>query len=163
MSFKSCSILIYFILRQHNYRNGVVNIDTPLSITRELFILVDNYLKGMILLKYEEGLKLYNEIKSCGLATDEDWQELFNDMLTSAVEYAQIRADWFFMNHVKRAENDSSRTINHNAFISSLKTLARNGKKQGYNCEWEQVLEKDRKEIGDLACYIHCFLSIESR
>jgi len=41
--------------------------------------------------------------------------------------------------------------------------LVRYAKKQGYESSWESVLEQDRKEIGDLACYIHCELGIQSR
>lgn len=117
----------------------------------------------MIALNYEEALRIFTAIRNCGKTTDEDWHELYQDVLESAVQYAQIRANWYFMDNEKRAETDSSRTIHHNAFISSLKTLARYSKKQGYNCDWESILDKDRKEIGDLACCIHYFLSIESR
>ena len=63
----------------------------------------------------------------------------------------------------ERSENDMNRSIQHDAFITNLKVITRYLKAQGRSAEWEPLLEQDRKEIGDLACYIHCELGIQNR
>lgn len=112
---------------------------------------------------YAESAELYDIIKKSGAENDEDWQMLLADVLEDAVKYAQIRADWHFMTDLKRAEADSGRTIHHNAFLSSLHALARYAQKRGYDVSWKTALERDRKDLGDFACYIHYALSIASR
>ena len=112
---------------------------------------------------YQEGMRIFQALKISGNAGDENWQDLYLEMLNCAVKYAQTRANWYFMNTSQRSDKDSHRTIQHNAFIANLSILTRYVKSQGRNAEWEPILEQDRKEIGDLACYINCALSIQSR
>ena len=112
---------------------------------------------------YSEGMKFYQAIKSSGSKSDDDWQSFYTQFLNCAVKYAQERANWALLEAQQRAEADGGRTAIHNAFIAALNILTRYVKSMGNEAEWEPILGEDRKEIGDLACYVHCALSIESR
>ncbi|MGC8624401.1 MAG: hypothetical protein ACP5VQ_03945 [Phycisphaerae bacterium] len=58
---------------------------------------------------------------------------------------------------------DTDRNCAHNAFIDACNILARNMAKVGEDATWRQTLGDERKTIGDLACYIHCFLGLAAR
>lgn len=112
---------------------------------------------------YPEGMKFYQAIKSSGSKSDDDWERFCTQFLNCAVEYAQERANWALMDARQRVEAGGGRTVIHNGFIAALNILTRYVKSKGGEAEWEPLLGKDRKEIGDLACYVHCALGIESR
>lgn len=79
------------------------------------------------------------------------------------VRYAQVRASWNFKSFEEMAEDNSERTILHNALIDSVNILARNMEKIGEDVTWRTQLGNDRKVIGDLACYVAAWLGIRQR
>ena len=89
--------------------------------------------------------------------------ELRGDVYSLAVEYARIRTDWFFKTVEEKIENDKWRSISHNVFIEACNILSRNMNKLDMNTNWRLQMGQDRKEIGDFACYVHLFLSLEKR
>jgi hypothetical protein len=112
---------------------------------------------------YEESMKLFDLIKQAGNDNDEDWKELYNDFLEHAVEYAHTRARWYFMTPKEIGEANKSRTEKHDTVISSIHILARYAKSKGWDASWETILDHERKDIGDFACYIHGIIGIGRR
>lgn len=56
-----------------------------------------------------------------------------------------------------------SRSMKHDAFITSLNVLARIAEKEGIDNSWRDDLGEDRKRIGDFACYISYITGISNR
>jgi hypothetical protein len=112
---------------------------------------------GKMELKYSDALNIFEAINSSCLKT------LVDPLIKSAIRYANIRAEWKFLNTTERAEKDLERTAAHNCFIDACNILSRNQAANGENCEWRKKLSNDRKTIGDLACYIHLFIGIAQR
>ena len=107
---------------------------------------------------YSTAEKLYLEIKEVAAKQDEEFQDFYNKYLKNAVEYANTRSKWFFMDNQSRNAEDAGRTALHNAFISSLNAV----------CRFLQIpnidtILPDRKAIGDFACYIALFLALDQR
>lgn len=111
---------------------------------------------------YSEALDIYNKILRYKSASDSDFNELLLDMYKAAVEYAHTRAMWIFMSHEERANADVGRTMQHDAFIARFSILARYCLRK-YNCDLSDVCRLNRKELGDLACFIHSFKGVEMR
>lgn len=111
------------------------------------------------MLQYEVAKKLYEEIKGKA-ANDsrEGFEEFYEGFLTSAVNYANNRTAWAFMEQAERMEDDKSRSIKHDAYMSSLTAICRN-----LGIEGIDEIMPDRKVKGDFACYIALFLSLEQR
>ena len=83
--------------------------------------------------------------------------------IETAIRYARIRADWYFISDAEKNSNEDLRTRTHNALIDSCNILSREMIKAGEDASWRMELGNDRKEIGDFACYVHCFLGLSSR
>jgi hypothetical protein len=88
---------------------------------------------------------------------------LYRELLQAAVRYAGIRAVWTLTDREGRTAMDQERTHSHNRFIDACNILNRNMAKSGLNTEWRKLLGKDRKAIGDFACYVHLFLGLGAR
>jgi len=89
--------------------------------------------------------------------------ELSNSLFRSAVRYAHIRAEWHFMSANEKLDEDEERSRAHNTFIDKCNILSRNQQATGEDGSWRILLGNDRQIIGDFACYIHCWLGIQSR
>lgn len=113
------------------------------------------------MLSYETARDFYTEIqkKATSFSSDEDFGDFYRDFLKNAAAYAMTRTAWSFMVQALRNEEDAARTIQHNAFISSLDAVCRN---LGLEVR-EAELMPDRKAKGDFACYIALFLALEQR
>ncbi len=112
-------------------------------------------------LTQEEAVEICKAMESALDRSSPDDVELFNDMLSKAVRYASIRAQWLLLDREQRRAGDESRTMAHDAFIASVNILGRLEGDAGK--VWLDRLENDRKRIGDLACHIGCFLGLEAR
>ena len=112
-------------------------------------------------LTYEEAKEIYETISSHVDRTDEDIVGLYNDMIARAVRYANIRAGWNSLSREQKMEQDLSRSMAHDAFITSVHIVARIQGSSG--AKWCDRLSDDRKRIGDFACYIALFQGIEAR
>ena len=112
-------------------------------------------------LTYEEAKEIYSTINDKLEWNDEDIVGLYNDMISRAVRYANIRAGWNALSREQKAAQDPSRTMAHDAFIMSVNIVARSEGDVG--TEWRKRLSDDRKRIGDFACYIALFQGIEAR
>ncbi|MCK4412788.1 MAG: hypothetical protein KAY32_04525 [Candidatus Eisenbacteria sp.] len=90
-------------------------------------------------------------------------KQLRLDLYTLCVRYAAIRADWRLAERAERRRMERLRTATHNALIDACNSLARKMAKQGEDASWRERLGNDRREIGDLACYLSCLLGISAR
>lgn len=113
------------------------------------------------ILTYDEAKEIY-EIMSANIdLNDEGYVFLYNRMISNAVYYANIRAGWNTLSQEQKRNTDESRTIAHDAFISSINSVARLEGEIG--AKWLQQLSDDRKRIGDFACFIALFQGIDAR
>lgn len=87
---------------------------------------------------------------------DEDNKELATDLLNAAIKYAKYRMDWATHDNIWKMENDKYRTSAHNRFMDCLNIFLRYNKRS--------TLEKyDRKDLGDIACYLAYAAAISER
>ena len=112
-------------------------------------------------LKYQEAFEIYTAMTENLNRNDADILDLYNRLLEKAVRYAHIRAEWNTLSREEKLERDSSRTIAHDSFISSINIIARSEGKIGL--QWRERLTDDRKRIGDFACYLALFRAIDAR
>lgn len=105
---------------------------------------------------FETASRIYRDIKGSALLAPK--RNLFN----LAVRYARLRTDWRLVERDQRREMDGSRRVAHDAFIDACNMLSRKMLEAGEDNQWRDSMT-DRIEIGDLACYIHCFLGLEGR
>ncbi len=111
------------------------------------------------MLQYEIARDLYEKIKEKATAcTKEGFDSFYTDFLQNAVDYAQTRTAWAFMDREARMADDTRRSIKHDAFMSMLRAVCRNLEIEGID-----DIMPDRKAKGDFACYISMFLAIEQR
>lgn len=115
----------------------------------------------MNILTYTEALEIYNEMYSHIDWTDEDIVYLYDSLIEKAIRYAHIRAGWNALSREEKLEKDESRTAAHDSFISSINIISRTEGEIG--SQWREKLGNDRKRVGDFACYISLFLSLEAR
>ena len=106
---------------------------------------------------YETAVRAWEEISESKQAV------LKEQLVRAAVAYARVRTDWQLVSRQERLEMDSRRTALHDVFIDACNILSRTMTKAGEGAEWRKRLGDDRKAIGDLACWIHCFLGLAAR
>ena len=106
--------------------------------------------------------KYYNEIVENCHKNDEIF-EMWQDMLNKAIEYTSLRAKWSLMSREDKIENDAHRTACHDSFINSLKIYVRYLKELGIELKSNELIEQDRKTIGDFANYIVFREAIKNR
>ena len=114
----------------------------------------------MKMLEYEIAKNLYEELKNkSSIAVSEGASnKLYTMFLKNAVDYAKTRTEWSFMSLEARADNDRSRSITHDSFISMLEAICRK-----FDIDNIDEIMPDRKTKGDFACYIAMFLALEQR
>ncbi len=105
---------------------------------------------------FDTANRLYRQVEATKLVG------LKKDLLAIAVRYARLRTDWQLAEANQRREMERHRTATHDALIDACNILSRNMTKSGEDASWRALLE-ERKEIGDFACYIHCFLGLTAR
>lgn len=110
------------------------------------------------MLSYEAARKLYEEIKEKMVGQPEEMREIYEDFLKLAVDYAKTRLSWSFMDTEQKRADDGSRSIKHDAYMARLKSVCRN-----LGIEGIEDLMPERKSMGDFACYLALFLSLEQR
>ncbi len=109
------------------------------------------------MLKYETAYLSYKSINNSKLI------ELKNQLFKAAIRYANLRAEWSFMDTEQKAENDFERTAAHNRFIDACNIMARNMRTANEDTSWAEILKNDRKVIGDFACYLLAFMGLQNR
>lgn len=106
--------------------------------------------------------KIYEFYQNSRNSSDEVEKELAQDMMQAAVKYVKYRTDWAFYTVEQKIANDKYRTSAHNHFIDCLNIYLRY-LSQKEDIKEVDITEKDRKEIGDLACELVCMLAVSQR
>lgn len=133
-----------------------------------MIYLYDDYRGADRWISMEECLKLQAEM-AAEIGTDPDAMELYDDLISACIDYADLRAAWTIHDNDWRSAKDRTRTIYHDGVISSMNTLATYLRKiQGKKAEWRSILgenEKgpDRKRVGDFACFLVYIQGINGR
>lgn len=98
---------------------------------------------------------------------EQPWSPLlegfYQEWLQTAVRYAHIQTEWSLANQKERAGMERERRIAHDRFIDACNILSRNMAIADLDASWRKRLGQNRKVIGDLACYVHCFLGLSAR
>ena len=81
----------------------------------------------------------------------------------SAIRYANLRSEYVLLSIDEKAEMELSRSSAHNSFIDQCNILSRLMAQSDEDNSWRGSLGQDRKVIGDFACYIVLFLSLNAR
>lgn len=89
--------------------------------------------------------------------------DLKDDLIMAAIRYAELRVRSQQPAAAADPQIDADRTRAHNVFIDACNILGRNMAKVSEDASWRETLGDDRKAIGDLACYIYCFLGLAAR
>ena len=119
-------------------------------------------------LTFEKMDALHTQILS-EIGTDDDANELYDELIRKATDYAKFRAKWFLWDRETKREQDESRSSCHNSLIVKFNMLAKYLKLQGKEALWRDELgyEEDdrynRKAVGDFACYLVFVNSINAR
>jgi len=106
---------------------------------------------------FETARRLYDQIETTKLLRPK------REFLTAAVGSARVRPDWRLAPPDESREMGRQRTAVHDALIDACNILSREMGTAGEDHSWRAVLGDDRREIGDFACYIHCFLGLAAR
>lgn len=113
-------------------------------------------------LKMEDAMSFYSDITENADERDEIEMELLRNVKERAVRYAHIRAGWDLQTLEQKINEDERRSSAHDVFIVAMTQLGRYQKQKG-NTWMEKFNQSDRKMVGDFACYIALFLSINAR
>ena len=106
--------------------------------------------------------KYFTEILDCCHKNEEVF-EMWQDLFKKAIEYTSIRAKWSLMSMEEKIEKDAYRTACHDSFINSLKIYVRYLKQSGIDLLVNELIEQDRKTIGDFANYVVFREAIKNR
>lgn len=110
------------------------------------------------MLSYETAREMYGQIKEKMIGQPEDFREFYEEFLELAVDYAKTRLSWSFMSTEQKRADDAGRSIKHDAFMAAFRAVCRN-----LGIEGIEDLMPERKSMGDFACYLALFLSLEQR
>jgi hypothetical protein len=87
--------------------------------------------------------------------------EQYMDVISKAVAYAHLRAEWALSDETTQKSMRAKRTATHNAFIKATRELASSMAENDEPSSWIDHIGNDRQESADLACWIHYHLSSE--
>ena len=128
----------------------------------------EDYLSSEKVLTTDQMEGIHKDILQ-SLQNDQDALDLYGDLVSASVKYAEIRAEWSLMSREQKMDKDPLRTALHNSVIIQVNMLARYLAQIGRSTPWRNLLgneEEDRiyrKTIGDFACYFAFVNAICSR
>lgn len=94
-------------------------------------------------------------------SVDETEYELAQDLAASAIKYTKYRMDFAINDNSWKMENDKYRTSAHNHYMDCLNIFLRYIGRQGK--ETPDLGSYDRKDLGDIACYLAYKAAISER
>ena len=127
----------------------------------------DNYKDAVRALSLEECLRIHQEIAS-EVSGDPDAEELYDDLIEAAIDYAEVRAQWTIKPDSWKADHDNGRTIYHDSLIDAFNILARYLRTINKPASWRDELGTDkkgydRKRVGDFGCFLAFVHGINGR
>jgi hypothetical protein len=118
---------------------------------------VDKYFPGGSKMDWEKATRIAHAIGSSRLLT------IRMALFRKAVDYSRMRVDWQLSSPEERLQMDADRTKAHDAFIEACDMMGRCMEDEKEDFSWREDLGNDRKEIGDLACYLNLILGLVAR
>ena len=122
-----------------------------------------NDTQGNATMLLKEADRIFEKIQASLKNADRETIRLYNDMITKAIDYAGIRSEWLLLSPSERKENLEHRTLLLDTFIVTVNVIAKRFEDIGKSVFWRKLLGSDRKRIGDFACYLTLFYSLNSR
>ena len=128
----------------------------------------ETYSENMDALSMDEFPEIHREMLA-SMGDDPDALELYDELMASAIVYADIRARWSRMTREEKRDADEGRTMKHDSVIININKLARLLHMNGRDIAWRDRLgytEEDpgkRRRIGDFACYLAFVAGINAR
>jgi len=138
----------------------------------------EEYLTKEESLTIEQMIQIHEEIIVNVDTENKDFQEVWEDIIKSAINYTTIRAEWSYLDNEQKAEKDTTRTMIHNTVLNNFIVLERIFKLNSWNsnswtkelfleCEVENRtrhdISKHRQRIGDFANYLTFVYAINGR
>ena len=105
----------------------------------------DEYLSMPDALSFEEAGRIYNMLLDNANTEDEDFADLWADLMRAAVRYANIRANWRLISRQERMDTDDDRTFCHDSVIIRLNAVTRCMKMNGWDISWRDELGSDER------------------
>lgn len=106
---------------------------------------------------------IFKDLYSAMQYADKELITLYTDMITKAIDYAGVRSEWLLLTPEEKKLNKEQRDLLHDTFIITLNALDEAMKNRKITTSWREHLGSDRKRIGDFACYLALFYSLNSR
>ncbi|MHA2623611.1 hypothetical protein ACXZ71_09755 [Streptococcus agalactiae] len=122
-----------------------------------------NFLKAKDSLSFEVCTNYFQDLIIAVNQTDEDSLLYWNDFISASVDYSQARGEWLLLSREEKHAKDDMRTTKHNKFIYTLKIFIAYSKQKGYDFPWFESIKENRKQLGDLACYISYIYAVNAR
>lgn len=114
-------------------------------------------------LGFESCSEYYGSLLEALDKTDKEAVSYWKDFVSASVDYAQARGEWLLLNREEKQAKDEMRTVKHNKVILALKIVIAYLKQQGKEFDWFESITGNRKQMGDLACYVAYVYSVNAR
>lgn len=106
---------------------------------------------------------IFNEMSKEVQMLDDVAKELFDEFISAAIAYANVRSNWLLLTKEEKMDSDKSRTLKHDSVILKADVLSRYLVKLGKEAKWRKDLGDSRKRIGDFACYVAFIYGLNAR
>ncbi|MGI6117932.1 MAG: hypothetical protein ACOYBC_06030 [Bilifractor sp.] len=110
-----------------------------------------------------EADDIFRQLCTSLQSADKILVSLYTDMITKAVDYAGIRSEWLLLSPEEKKANKEERTLLLDTFIFTINELSGEMESRSIPISWRDRLGSDRRRIGDWACYLSLFYSLNSR
>ncbi|MDY2776597.1 MAG: hypothetical protein SOV02_08915 [Streptococcus infantarius] len=114
-------------------------------------------------LDFEVCSSYYQTLLDALQSHDEEGTEYWNEFISASVDYAKTRGEWLLLSREEKQAKDEARTVKHNKVIYTLKIFIAYSQQKGFAIDWFETIKDNRKQIGDLACYIAYVYAVNAR
>ena len=123
----------------------------------------EEYLNVADRMSIEEADAIYKSLFEQLDFNDEDITDFYEDVVTRAKKYADMRFRWSLMETQDRLAEDDDRTALHDSFLNALSKMRTVLTAKGKSAAWYDMIGDSRKRAGDFACYLVLLRSISER
>jgi len=135
------------------------------------------YLMNSDHISFEEMENIHSSIFLDVTNSDRDFEELWNNVVYSAIKYTRIRAEWNNLSGEQKMKTGSQRTNCHNTLLSAFISLERYMNWKKLNTCWTKQLflqdfieprtikdiDSRRERIGDFGNYLTFIYALNGR
>lgn len=138
----------------------------------------ENYLNASEHLTFKDMTLIHKLILDNANITNEDFRDVWEEIIQSSIEYINIRSEWNLFTREKKMDKDPLRTSLHDDVILNFILLERIFKMNQWNAKsWTEILflesdastrhkddlKKHRKRIGDFSNYLAFIYALTGR